>query len=206
MVKNYSPVLSSVLRKILPKESEETKLKSWAKKALEQAKVESKQYNAIPILAGSITRDTWLPGKFEFDIFVQFPEKFPEKQFEPAGLKIGKQLITKLGGKFEIKYAQHPFVSGKVGGIQIDVVPCYNVKDPEKIKSAVDRTPFHVKFIEENINKELAKEVRVLKQFCFGNNIYGSDAKTEGFSGYVCELLVIKYRSFLNILKNSLSW
>jgi len=206
MVKNYSLVLNIVLKKVLPKETDELRLKNWAKKALEQAKVLGKEYNAIPILAGSITRDTWLPGKFEFDIFVQFPETFPEKQFESAGLQIGKKLITKLGGKFEIRYAQHPYVSGKVDGIQIDVVPCYHVGSPEKMRSAVDRTPFHVKYIEENINKTLSNEVRLLKQFCLANDIYGADTKTEGFSGYVCELMVIKYKNFLNVLKNCLSW
>ena len=164
-----------------------------AKKALQLAEIISKEYDAIPILAGSITRDTWLPGKFEFDIFVQFPENFKEKDFESAGLKVGKQLITKLGGKIRIKYAQHPYVSGSVAGIEIDVVPCYRVKDPEKLKSAVDRTPFHVKFVEENINKQISVEVRLLKQFCLANGLYGADAKTEGFSGYVCEILVIKY-------------
>src|SRR5437867_265068 len=136
MVKNYSSILNSVLKKILPKQGEESKLKSWAKKALDQAKILSKQYDAIQILAGSITRDTWLPGKFELDVFVQFPEDFKEKNIETAGLKSGKELITKLGGKIQIKYAQHPYVSGNVGGIEIDVVPCYQVKDPEKLRSA----------------------------------------------------------------------
>ena len=206
MEKNYFTILNSALKKILPKEPEELKLKNLAKEALNQAKILAKEYNAIPILAGSITRDTWLPSKSEFDIFVQFPEDFNEKKFESSGLKIGKELVTKLGGKVEIRYAQHPYVSGKIQGIQIDVVPCYQVKDPEKIKSAVDRTPFHVKFIEENIDKHLSNEVRLLKQFCFANNIYGADAKTEGFSGYVCELLSIKYKTFLNVLKNCLSW
>lgn len=44
-------------------------------------------------------------------------------------------------------------------------------------------------------------EVRILKQFCKGIGVYGSDAKNLGISGYICELLVIKYGTFENVLK-----
>jgi tRNA nucleotidyltransferase (CCA-adding enzyme) len=48
--------------------------------------------------------------------------------------------------------------------------------------------------------------VRLLKQLCNANKIYGADAKTQGFSGYVCELLIIKYGNFINVLKNAVTW
>jgi tRNA nucleotidyltransferase (CCA-adding enzyme) len=45
-------------------------------------------------------------------------------------------------------------------------------------------------------------EVRLLKQFLKGIGIYGAEAEIEGFSGYLCELLVLKYDTFLNLLTN----
>jgi tRNA nucleotidyltransferase (CCA-adding enzyme) len=39
-----------------------------------------------------------------------------------------------------------------------------------------------------------------------GNNIYGAHAAVEGFSGYLCELLVIKYGSFIETLKAVTKW
>ncbi|MCS7105741.1 MAG: CCA tRNA nucleotidyltransferase [Candidatus Aenigmarchaeota archaeon] len=205
-MEKYNKVIKEVLEKIKPKKEEEKKLKSLAQRVLKVADEEAKKYGAKAMLVGSITRDTWLPEKMEFDVFILFPSELKEKELEKLGLDIGKKVIEKMKGEYTIEYAQHPYVSGKIKGISIDIVPCYEVKSPEEIKSAVDRTPFHVRFIEKNLTKKMADEVRLLKKFCEANEIYGADAKTEGFSGYVCELLIIKYKSFLNLLKKAVNW
>lgn len=206
MLKDYGKVLKEVLVEIEPKPEEKKKLADLAKKTLQITNKEAKRYKAKTILAGSLTRGTWLPGKKEFDVFVIFPEKLKLKKLEEYGLKVGKTVIEKMGGKYRIEYAQHPYTSGNIEGVEIDVVPCYDVKSPEKLKSAVDRTPFHVKYIEKNLPKKAVNEVRLLKQFLTSNGIYGADAKTEGFSGYVCELLIIKYKRFVNLLKEAANW
>jgi tRNA nucleotidyltransferase (CCA-adding enzyme) len=93
-----------------------------------------------------------------------------------------------------------------VKDVDIDVVPCFEISSTEKLKSSVDRTPFHVRFIERCLRPDQSKEVRLLKQFCKANGLYGADAKTEGLSGYVCELLVIKYGSFIGVLEGAVGW
>lgn len=199
-------VLKEVLKEIKPKADERKKLVSLAKKTLNLTNRIARRHKAKAILAGSITRDTWLPGKREFDVFVLFPEKMKTKRMEESGLKIGKQVVKKLKGEHKIEYAEHPYVSGLVEGIDIDIVPCFEVKSTENLKSAVDRTPFHVRYIEKKLPLRLSDEVRLLKQFLTANSIYGADAKTEGFSGYVCELLLIRYKSFMNVLKAAVNW
>lgn len=203
---SYSKILSNVLKKIKPSNEERKKLNSVLRKCLKVAKKEAKKFKAKPMIAGSVTRDTWLPGKKEFDIFILFPPKMTVKQLEKKGLEIGKKIIKELKGSFRIEYAQHPYVSGNVEGIEIDIVPCFDVKTTENLKSAVDRTPFHVKYLQKNLPLRLSDQVRLLKQFLTANKIYGADAKTEGFSGYVCELLIIKYKNFLNVLKQAIGW
>jgi tRNA nucleotidyltransferase (CCA-adding enzyme) len=199
-------VIGKVLKKILPTHSEASKLEKLAERTLEVVDSESSKYGAHAMLAGSLTRDTWLTGKREFDVFVLFPEHASKEDMESKGLQIGKDSIKKLGGKFHMEYAEHPYVCGRVNGIDIDVVPCFEISSTEKLKSSVDRTPFHVRFIERCLRPDQSKEVRLLKQFCKANGIYGADAKTEGLSGYVCELLVIKYGSFLGVLEGALGW
>jgi len=206
MAKNYSGILKAVVKKIEPSVKEKKILNAYAKKAVAYVKKEAKKFNAKVILAGSITRDTWLTDKREFDVFVMFPEKTSEKRMEEIGLKIGKTVIQKMKGVFTIEYAEHPYVSGTVEGIDIDIVPCFEIKTTEKLKSAVDRTPFHVRYIEKNLPLKLSDQVRILKQFLKTQEMYGADAKTEGFSGYVCELLIIKYKNFLNVLKQVETW
>ena len=206
MTKDYARVLNEVLKEITPKSDEKKKLISLAKGTVYIAKKESAKYKGKPMLAGSLTRDTWLPGKKEFDVFILFPPKLDLKKMEKFGLEIGKSVIKRMNGTFVIEYAQHPYVSGNVQGARIDLVPAYEIKDTKNLKSAVDRTPFHVKYIEKKLSKQSAKEVRLLKQFCNSNGLYGADAKTEGFSGYVCELLIVKYKKFLEVLKNASEW
>jgi len=206
MVKDCNKVLKEVLKEITPSKEDKKQLLTLAKKSLFLTKKEAKKYKAKVILAGSATRDTWLPGKKEFDIFVIFPEKLSVKKLEEFGLKIGKNVIEKLNGKHTIEYAQHPYVSGLIGDTDIDIVPCYGVKSAEDLKSAVDRTPFHVKYIDKKLPSKAKDDVRLFKQFCRANGIYGADTKTEGFSGYVCELLIIKYKKFVDLLKAAVNW
>jgi tRNA nucleotidyltransferase (CCA-adding enzyme) len=203
---DYSKILKNVLKKIKPSPEERKKLNSVIRKCLKVAKKEAKKFKAKPMIAGSVTRDTWLPGKKEFDVFILFPPTMNIKQLEKKGLEVGKRIMKELKGSFRIEYAQHPYVSGNVEGIEIDIVPCFNVNSTENLKSAVDRTPFHVKYLQKNLPLKLSDQVRLLKQFLTANKLYGADAKTEGFSGYVCELLTIKYKNFLNVLKQALNW
>ena len=199
-------LLEKILKEIKPSEEQERKIKKLSETFLEITNQEAKKYNAHAIIAGSLTRDTWLPTKNEFDVFIIFPENLPENKLEKIGLSIGKKVIEKLNGKWKLQYAQHPYVRGTVRGVDVDIVPCYKVESGEKIKSAVDRTPFHVKYLNENFPKKYSDDVRLLKQFLQANNIYGADAKTQGFSGYICEILAMKYGNFENILKNVLNW
>jgi len=206
MTKNYQKILREVYKKIEPTASERKKLEKLSRKTLAIANKFAKKIDGKAIVAGSLIRDTWLTKKKEFDIFIIFPRSIPEKKLENLGLKFGKNIIKQLGGTYKIEYAQHPYTRGIVNGIQIDIVPCYEIKAGERIKSAVDRTPLHVEYLNEHMTKNFSDDVRLLKQLCVANKIYGADAKTQGFSGYVCELLIIKYGEIFNVLKNVVKW
>ena len=91
-----------------------------------------------------------------------------------------------FGGESWVEYAEHPYVSGKIGKFSLDIVPCYGIENCEKIISAVDRTPLHNEFLVlSNSKKNLSNDVRLLKKFLKGISVYGSDLKTAGFSGYL---------------------
>lgn len=199
-------VIAGVLRKITPsvKERRETeavleRIRKATRDALKPLKLEY-------TLAGSFLRDTWLPDKKEFDIFILFPESVSRQDLEEKGLEIGKAIVRALGGSHEIAYAEHPYIRADVDGYAVDFVPCYDIKEPGRIKSAVDRTPHHNRYILANLTGSLPSEVRLLKQFCKGIGVYGSDLCVEGFSGYLTELLVIKYGTFKNVLLSAAGW
>ena len=193
--------LKSVLDKIKPSMKEEKEMKSFTDRLIATA---SKLSKIKPLLCGSIEKGTWLSEKSEVDLFLLFKPSLSKKQLEKKGLDLAKKIIKAMKGKYVIAYAEHPYLRGTIGKYQVDIVPCYEITNPEKIKSAVDRTPHHVKFVKANLKNP--DDVRLLKQFCKANNCYGADLKTQGFSGYICELLIIEYDSFLNLVKSASKW
>lgn len=199
-------ILKKVLKRITPNKNEEKRVKTFAEKVLIIVNEKALKHGAYAIIAGSLTRDTWLPEKEEFDVFILFPTHVDKEKMEKLGLKIGKNTIKELKGEYVVEYAEHPYVSGVVKSTHMDIVPCYEIKSTEQLKTSVDRTPFHVRYIEKNLPREISNEVRLLKKFCKSNGIYGADAKTEGFSGYVCEILTIAYGSFTGVLEAAMGW
>ncbi len=199
-------VLSRVLPRIRPSGKQAKEIGLITKKVLETAKDVAGKKGLEVLLAGSFTRNTYMLDKKEFDLFVLFPENASREKLEKNGLDLAKKMTEKLKGKYSIAYAEHPYLRAKIDGYQVDIVPCYDVRDPAKIKSAVDRTPFHIRWLQKKMHPKLADEVRLLKQFCKALGIYGSDEKTRGFSGYLCELLIVKYGSFRNLVKEASKW
>jgi tRNA nucleotidyltransferase (CCA-adding enzyme) len=193
---------SSVLKSIKPSEKEEREMNEFVEKLLETARKLSKEMK--PIICGSVEKDTWLSKKYELDLFMLYRPDVSKKDLEEKGLTLAKKIIKYLKGKHQIAFAEHPYLRGWVGKFQIDIVPCYDIENPENIKSAVDRTPHHVKFVKKNLKNP--DEVRLLKQFCISNKCYGADVKTLGFSGYLCELLIIKHGSFMECVKEASKW
>ncbi|MDD2834666.1 MAG: CCA tRNA nucleotidyltransferase [Methanothrix sp.] len=149
------------------------------------------------ILVGSAARGTWLSGDHDLDIFLGVP---PEGDLG-AALEIARLAAP----HHEEKYAEHAYIHARMDDFEVDLVPCYLVDDAADLKSAVDRTPFHTKYVSMRI-KGKEDDVLLLKQFMKGVNVYGSELKTGGFSGYLTELLVLCYGSFAAVLQAASSW
>ena len=184
-----------ILKKITPKKEEYAKIDALSHE-LEKKITAACQQEGIPAIVrveGSIAKDTWLSENPDIDIFMRLPTSIPRKNLDDVGLKIAK----KAAGKAEQleRFAEHPYLQIFVEGYRVDIVPCYDAKRGEW-QSATDRTPFHTDYIMEHLGKELRGEVRLLKKFMKGIDVYGAEIKVGGFSGYLCELLIMKYGSF----------
>ncbi len=192
-----------VLSKITPKDDENSRINEVVEKVqrkiLDVAK--SMKIEIEPKLVGSVAKDTHLTDP-DIDIFVIFPTSTKREDLESYGLTIG----TKILDESEKRYAEHPYVIGKYNGLTVEIVPCYNIQDSSQKMSAVDRTPFHTSYIVEHIKKEQKDQIRLLKQFQKGIGVYGAESEIEGFSGYLCELLVLHYGDFKNIIANAKDW
>jgi tRNA nucleotidyltransferase (CCA-adding enzyme) len=52
----------------------------------------------------------------------------------------------------------------------------------------------------ENLDENMKGQVRILKRFLKSIGIYGSQLSVGGFSGYVTEILILRYRSFIEAI------
>jgi tRNA nucleotidyltransferase (CCA-adding enzyme) len=157
------------------------------------------------MVVGSIARGTWIRGDLDLDIFMLFPPETTREDLEMKGLLLGRTIAGQFGGPAHEKYAEHPYINATIDGIDVDLVPCFRIPDAAKIQSAVDRTPFHTRFLLERIDG-YTDDVLLFKQFAKACGVYGSDHMTEGFSGYLCELLVIHYGGFRELLTAATQW
>jgi tRNA nucleotidyltransferase (CCA-adding enzyme) len=189
-----------VLEKITPTIEDRAKVEAITRelelKVLLACRQES--VDAVVRVEGSVAKDTWLKENPDIDIFMRLPISIPRKHFGTVALRIAKNAA---GSYPQIeRFAEHPYLQLIVEDYRVDIVPCYDTK-PGEWQSATDRTPYHTDYIEKHLDKDLRGEVRLLKKFMKGTGVYGAEIKVGGFSGYLCELLIMKYRSFVQTIE-----
>ncbi len=162
---------------------------------------ESAGGSIVPLVVGSVAKGTYLK-EADVDVFMAFPVSASRATLERVGLEIGKKVLERP----LVKYAEHPYIRGSIGGVNVDLVPCYAIKDPAMKMSAVDRTPFQSDYVNSKILPFQRDEVRLLKRFFKGIGVYGAEAKVNGFSGYLTELLVMAYGTFISAVDAVSRW
>ncbi len=165
------------------------------------------QYDFTIELHGSVAKGTELRGAMDLDVFLLI--RYDEISREWLESSVVRPLFKVLRGLYpgaKLKYATHPYIHVDLGKYEVDIVPAYWARDVSEVRTAVDRTPFHTRYVLSRLVEEARDEVRLLKAFFKSVGVYGAEIKVEGFSGYLTELLVIKYGSFLDALRNIARW
>lgn len=196
------PLEEAVLHVLRPTRQEQEHVQDLANRLLAAI---ARSGMAEGMVVGSVARQTWVKGDRDLDIFMLFDPLLSREQLEEQGLSLARSIAGSFTDRFHEKYAEHPYINATIDDIDVDLVPCYNVESATRIQSAVDRTPFHTRYITDRING-LIDDVLLLKQFTKVGGIYGSDQMTEGFSGYLCELLILHYGGFTNLIGVAATW
>jgi tRNA nucleotidyltransferase (CCA-adding enzyme) len=198
-------VLTEVLKRVNPSESEQKKVRGLARKLKEKVKEAAKEKGVKTDVRveGSVAKNTWLRDCPEIDVFMQIPTTTPREAFGTVFLEIAKKATE--GYRQIERFAEHPYLEAVMDDVYVNIVPCYNVKRNEWI-SATDRTPFHTDYMKPQLDEQMGEEVRLLKRFMKGIGVYGAEIKVGGFSGYLCELLVLNYGSFTEVLCAATNW
>lgn len=195
--------MQEVLRYIKPTDRELDREIGFARKLVDHIKLYVPDSCEV-VLTGSIAKKTFLRNKKDVDVFVLFPRSVPREELEPAIKKIMASAFPTMG--YQISYAEHPYVRFHISGREVDLVPAYIISSAEERLSAVDRSVLHTRFVLNSLRVGQTDEILLLKQFLQSNEIYGAEIKIKGFSGYLCELLIIEYGTFSNLMKAASKW
>ncbi|MFX1563108.1 MAG: hypothetical protein ACFFDP_07345, partial [Promethearchaeota archaeon] len=194
------------------------------KEAVEQTLRKQQLEVSFIRLEGSAGRkQTHLHNKKELDIFIGLPPSSIPKTLESS--KAAKSVLrkflkkkvrdvtvkaAKLAGCKDIKiaYAEHPYVTSTLDDFVIDLVFCFDlsqeyISDKGPI-TAVDRTPHHSRFVDDNLTITQRDDVRLLKAFFQTCWVYGdkSPVGRSGFTGFSAEILIYHWKNIENVLKN----
>lgn len=196
-------VEQEVLARIVPTPEVRASIKERADRL--KAKVESyvaeHGIDAEAFFAGSYSKNTYLSDP-DIDLFLLFPPDVSVEDMHRIGLKTGENVLED-GIR---KYSEHPYTHGTFEGLDVDLVPCFHVDCTAHMKSSVDRTPFHTRFIKSHLDDDGCNQVRLLKKFMKGIGTYGAERDSRGFSGYLCEILVVRFGSFNGVLQAATRW
>ena len=193
---------SEVIGMIKPSEEEVKKIRDAADSLMLEVKdyISRNNLDIKPRYVGSFAKGTFLSDP-DLDLFLMFPESIPKDEIVKIGLKMGEELIN---GKKQ--YAEHPYTTGTFQGVEVDMVPCYNITTTEKLLTPVDRSPFHTDYILSKVDERMCDEIRLMKKFMKGIGTYGAEPNTRGFSGYMCELITIHYGGFIDAIIAAAEW
>ncbi len=226
-------VLISVLKEITPSAEEINLTKNFINKLKEllsyTARKRDIHYTNIEAQGSTGIKQTQLKGDYDIDLFIGLDYNFYKPNYRGMSknkLKskskkdflelckgwIIKSLTSKEFQNPRLLYAEHPYVTVDYFTdnlkIEVDIVLYFDLA-LEYIKNtgpitAVDRSPWHGRFIKKNLSIEQKNEVRLLKQFFKASHCYGDKSVVGkmGFFGYSAELLIFYYKSLMNLFNN----
>jgi tRNA nucleotidyltransferase (CCA-adding enzyme) len=203
---NSEEVTSEVLKRITPQPEEEKKVLALAERLKMKVSQEAEKLKlkVDAVIGGSVAKDTWLSVDVDLDIFVLFSTNYGKKELEQKGLRVAINSVE--GSPWTKRFAEHPYLEAVVQGVRVNIVPCYKVERGGWI-SAADRSPHHTEYVRQRLKSDdLRGDIRLLKQFMKGIKAYGAEIKIGGFSGYLCEVLVLAHGSFFDVLLTAADW
>ncbi len=210
-------IREQVLAKITPSQEEievQARIINQLRESL-QEKAESIEYvySFIEPEGSTGKKQTQLRGAADIDLFValkpeDYPQIFNKEQtvnhqaindlmnnlvsdwFEPA--------VSGLGGsEVQRAFSQHPFLSLKMEGIDIDILGCFDI-DAQTLAekgpiTAVDRTVHHTCYVADRMTEKKREDARILKSFVRACHAYGDTCAVGrmGLTGVTLEIIVI---------------
>jgi tRNA nucleotidyltransferase (CCA-adding enzyme) len=199
-------VTDEILRRVVPSSEEREHVRAVTElvRTLVVDEIKRAGLNIDVEVGGSVAKDTWLSRDVDIDLFILFPTSISKKELGELGLRIARQAVS--GYRQRERYAEHAYLEAWMKNVRVNIVPCYRTSRNHWL-SAADRSPYHTRYVIDRLQGEhLEDDIRVFKKFAKGIGVYGAEIRVKGFSGYLCELLILHYGSFPKALKAISEW
>jgi len=207
MKEEIERILSEAEIKLVYTEEEYKEIERRARNVVSRIEQKIKDINVKgrPLIAGSLAKKTMIKGFGDIDIFILLKPEYTKDKLQQLVVKLGDLIFGE--GNYWMRYADHPYIETEIDGFTYSVVPAYEVNKGEWI-SPVDRTVYHLEYIRSKTfnNALIRRDMTLLKAFMRRIGVYGAEVYISGFSGYLCELLVLNYGSLIKLFIDVLNW
>ena len=200
----WSQLKRKILARVKPNENQHEEIDTFIVKMKTSLAEELRKggINADVEVHGSVARDTWLVGQKDIDTFIILRHGAERKEL----YRVNEVVKGYVGKGWVEAYAEHPYVKKEMDGFEVEFIPCFRTEVGKGFASATDRTPLHTGYLQPRLTDLLRDDIRVLKAFMKGIGVYGAEIKVGGFSGYLCELLILGYGSFDALIEAAANW
>lgn len=155
---------------------------------------------ADAFLGGSLAKNTFLDN-IDFDIFIRFDRK---KYKDENISKLLDKLVKNNFKKYQLIHGSRDYFQVQLDGELLELIPVIKIDSSKDALNTTDVSPLHVIYVNKKLKN--SEDVRKLKLFLKANYLYGAESYLGGFSGYLAELLIIRYKSFEALLKAASKW
>ncbi len=161
--------------------------------------------DARAVLGGSGAKGTWLRGQHDADIFILFPaEQYRGRSHQLADLLAAR--LKKAVTSPERLHGSRDYFRVRRAGFTFELIPILDVRKASQAANITDVSPLHAQWVKKNSTRQLRDEIRLAKAFCKAQRCYGAESYIRGFSGYVLEVLTIRYGGFEKLLRAATAW
>ena len=194
---------SKILEKIKPSQEEEEIVRTISQYVIIYLKKLFREDVEI-VAGGSSAKGTFLKGDFDIDIFVRFKNK--KENYSNELHKVIKTFCENENLTYERLHGSRDYFQFTFKSISFEIIPVKYVTKIKDIENVTDMSPLHVEWVKSKLSNKLADDIRLAKQFCKGQKIYGAESYINGFSGHVIDILIIYYGGFDKMLKAVSRW
>ncbi|KHO45854.1 MAG: tRNA adenylyltransferase (CCA-adding enzyme), tRNA nucleotidyltransferase CCA-adding enzyme [archaeon GW2011_AR3] len=165
------------------------------------SRIRKLKVRAKAVAGGSIAKNNFIRHDHDIDLFVKFDKKYKSEELSDYLAKILS------GMRAERIHGSRDYFRIR-NGHNFEIVPVMDIRKGPESQNVTDMSPLHVNWVNAitRKNPKLLSEIRLTKQFCKAQGVYGAESYIRGFSGHVIDIITLHYGGFLPLARNASKW